>query len=195
MTDDILSNIPSPVIIREEIGNVIYEGRSAHANPNTGDKVWQIKRIIRNGSTTITQYAVDNTEDSKWHKNNVRTNCIWDDRATYFGPITLNDITLVDALVPAGISYSNSLNIKNAFGFSLQETWSGAPAASGVNIISVQCSVDGSAWDYMLDSDENIFGDGDLMLVVSASYYNHIRMKFDFENAINVKVTYSDRKV
>jgi len=126
-------------LIKEDIPNpwTRYIGRSDSFLAADSDEIWQIMRVVKEGSLWTTTYANKGSFTAKWS-----------DRATYFPAVAVSYAAYQTSL--AGGDFCSD-TIVGGTGLALQYTWSGNDAADAT--ITIETSVDGVCWCNFPSSD------------------------------------------
>lgn len=106
----------------------VYIGKTPLFTTSTSEPLWQIERQTFDGSKIVTEFA-----------NHAKWNCIWDNRAAYFGApggVTFPGETVTGVLYPSGLRVAGKVT-KMLIGNS---TWVELPTTplANRNAISIQ---------------------------------------------------------
>lgn len=122
--------------------NIIYYGRTELFSALDSEPVWQIKRVVVDGTIRTTTYA-----------NSGKYNCVWDDRTTYFAPAPAPApadviVSRPSGLTVAGLTTTVSLN---------DSSWNALPAVALANRNQINIQNE-TAFDIKLRYDNTFVG-------------------------------------
>lgn len=133
------------VIVDTKTSNIIYIGRSLKSSALTTEPLWQIQRIITQGSITTREFAADALYSNKWDErealfpaptllNNLSTRFSGTGQYVAFGDSHLYDVgsqftmsfwVWIDNVASQRCIYSKVTQDANVYGISLQVTTAG----------------------------------------------------------------------
>lgn len=131
--------------IEEDLGNVVYEGRS-YLDAEQSASVWQIRRTRRVGGTTYIEWPVD--PDTGLRSSEYKFS--WEDRTTYFSAVpftnalstnfdgvdafvTLGDITELNLATTFTISFWAKVSLPVATSGAVFQKYTGSKERTAVN--------------------------------------------------------------
>lgn len=134
-------------ILEDVRGTVRYVGMSSVVNANEADPIWKIFRESRI-SPTVTR--------SEWALGDSDAVHVWDDRDTYFTPVSSSNTTtsrgvqytLCDAASMSSSIEGDEFDVSLCQNWSVQFTWTGTPTGT----VSVEATVEGSQYTSIVGS-------------------------------------------